>query len=461
MIVDTLIETLGVEVVRPGAESDTRFHRDWTAREAVQPLAVALPRSTGDVATILRLCNEAKVSVVPQGGLTGLVGGAMPTADCVVVNLSRMAPAPEIDHDARIAEVGAGTVLETLQQAALEQGLVFPVEFGARGSCEIGGMIATNAGGVHVLHHGMMRDQVLGLEVVLADGTVVTSMNPLKKNNTGYDLRQIFIGSEGTLGIVTRARLRLVPVEKARAVALLRVADTDAAHTVLDTLQENVTINAFEAMWPSYYAYACDVTGNEPLAHGEGLVLLVEITGSDDVALQEALLGALEPCMDAGLIEDAVLSQSEAQAQALWDIREANEALNTKYSNIIGFDISLSREQMQGFHDECVAGLSRLAPCSRMMCFGHLGDGNLHLVVILDETPEMEPTEVKSLVLTATGARGGAISAEHGIGTDKLAWLYLSRTPAEISIMRRIKAALDPNNILNPGKLLPPVSSVN
>lgn len=461
MIVDRLIETLGADVVRPGAESDTKFHRDWTAREAVQPLAVALPRSTEDVATILRLCNAAKVPVVPQGGLTGLVGGAMPTPDCVVVNLSRMAPAPDIDPDARMAEVGAGTVLENLQQAASEQGLVFPVEFGARGSCEIGGMIATNAGGVHVLHHGMMREQVLGLEVVLADGTIMTSMNPLKKNNTGYDLRQLFIGSEGTLGIVTRARLRLVPIEKARAVALLRVADTQAAHQVLDTLQAHVTVNAFEAMWPSYYAYACDVTGTEPLAQGEGLVLLTEITGSDEANLQEALLSALEPAMENELIQDAVLSQSEAQAQTLWDIREANEALNTQYHDIIGFDVSLPRAQMQGFHDECLSAISLRASGAQMMCFGHLGDGNLHLAVIFDESTSRDSAEVKSLVLTAAGARGGSISAEHGIGTDKLAWLHLSRSPAEIGMMRRIKAAIDPNNILNPGKLLPPVSALN
>ncbi|WP_180957700.1 FAD-binding oxidoreductase [Neptunicoccus cionae] len=420
---------------------------------------MALPRSTEDVATLLRMCNDAGIPVVPQGGLTGLVGGAMPSADCVVINLSRLAPAPKINRDARIAEVGAGTVLETLQQAAADAGLVFPVEFGARGSCEIGGMIATNAGGVHVLRYGMMRDQVLGLEAVLADGTVVTSMNPLKKNNTGYDLRQIFIGSEGTLGIITRAHLRLVPIEPARAVALLRVPDTAAAHRLLDMLKTSVPVNAFEVMWPSYYAYACETTGTEPIAAGEGVLLLVEITGPDEAALQEALLTALVPWMENGVIEDAVLSQSEAQAQALWDIREANEALSTKYRNIIGFDVSLPRAQMQAFHDECIDALARLAPGSQMMCFGHLGDGNLHLAVILDGAPDADATTLKSRILTAAGARSGAISAEHGIGTDKLAWLHLSRSPEEIGMMRRIKTALDPKNILNPGKLLPPVSS--
>lgn len=456
MIVDTLTRALGSEVVIPGAESDTRFRRDWTAPAAVTPVAVVLPRTTEEVSTALRLCNAARIGVVPQGGMTGLVGGAMPASDTVVINLSRLAPAPEIDPEAGLATVGAGTILQTLHEAATRHGLSFPVDFGARGSCQIGGMIATNAGGVHVLHYGMMRAQVLGLEAVLANGTVLRAMNPLMKNNTGYDLRQLFVGSEGTLGIITRAVLRLVPALAARAVALLRVADVAAAYRLLALLKQNDPgLHAFEAMWPAYYSYACDVTGTAPLPQGPGLTLLVEIAGQDADVLQEALLTALEPAMEDGLIEDAVLSQSEAQAEAFWDIREANEALPVRYPGLLGFDVSLPQAQMQGFVKACESALGTHLPGAPLFVFGHLGDGNLHLGVAGTGQAGFDSGRIKSFVLETAGRLGGSISAEHGIGTDKRAYIGLSRSPAELDTMRRIKAALDPNGILNPGKLLP------
>jgi D-lactate dehydrogenase (cytochrome) len=454
MIADRLLTLLGPDIVKQGAESDPRFHRDWTARNAVVPQAVVLPRSTEDVSATLGLCDRLGVPVVPQGGLTGLVGGAMPTCDCVVINLSRLSPPPLIDAGVRTATVGAGITLQTLQDAAAAHDLTFPVDFGARGSCQLGGMIATNAGGVHVLHYGMMRAQVLGLEVVLADGTIVSSMNPLVKNNTGYDLRQVFIGSEGTLGIITRATLRLVPNEPARAVALLRVANVRAAHDLLAQLtSQGPALNAFEAMWPSYYAFACDVTGTAPLPQGDGITLLVETSGHEASPLQEALLAALEPAIESGLIQDAVLAQSEAQAQQFWDLREANEALPTRFGFLLGFDVSLPAVAMQDFVQRCEAGIAATIPPAQSLCFGHLGDGNLHLA-ITGAKPE-DAGRIKDFVLGIVGQLSGSISAEHGVGTDKLAYLGLTRSAAEIDVMRRIKRALDPNGILNPGKLLP------
>lgn len=453
MIADRLLALLGPDIVKPGAESDPRFHRDWTARNAVVPQAVVLPRSTQDVSAALGLCDRLGVPVVPQGGLTGLVGGAMPTGDCAVINLSRLSQPPLIDADARMATVGAGTTLQTLQDAAAAHDLTFPVDFGARGSCQLGGMIATNAGGVHVLHYGMMRAQVLGLEAVLADGTTLSSMNPLVKNNTGYDLRQLFIGSEGTLGIITRAILRLVPTESARAVALLRMASVGAAHDLLAQLtSQGPTLNAFEAMWPSYYAFACDVTGTAPLPQRDGIMLLVETSGREASPLQEALLAALEPAMESGLIDDAVLAQSEAQARQFWDLREANEALPNRFGFLLGFDVSLPAATMQDFVQRCEAGIAAAVQSAQSLCFGHLGDGNLHLA-ITGATPG-DAGRIKDLVLGIVGQLGGSISAEHGVGTDKLAYLGLTRSDAEIEAMRRIKRALDPNGILNPGKLL-------
>ncbi|MEZ5716223.1 MAG: FAD-binding oxidoreductase [Paracoccaceae bacterium] len=457
MIVEQLIGALGAETVLRGDACDARYLRDWTARDEVRPLAVVLPRSTAEVATALRLCDAAGVGVVPQGGLTGLVGGAMPLPGAIALNLSRLAPAPQIDLAAGTATVGAGTVLQTLQEAAARHGLTFPVDFGARGSCQIGGMIATNAGGVHVLHYGMMRAQVLGLEAVLADGTVISSMRDLVKNNTGYDLRQLFVGSEGTLGVVTRAVLRLVPSLPARVVALLRLPDLAAAHRLLALFRrEGPEPNAFEAMWPDYYAYGCDVTGDAPLAPGPGLIVLVECAGKDADALQQALLETLAPALEDGLVEDAVLSQSEAQAQAFWDIREANEALTTRFPALLGFDVSLPQARMPDFVETCRAALAARLPDAPFLCFGHLGDGNLHLVATDDGNGGFDRAWIKDFVLQAAGRLGGSISAEHGIGTDKQAWLGLSRSEAEIGLMRRIKRALDPNGILNPGRLLPP-----
>lgn len=454
MITDRLLTLLGPDIVKPGPASDPRFHQDWTARIGIVPQAVVLPRSTQDVSAALGLCDRLGVPVVPQGGLTGLVGGAMPTADCVVINLSRLSQPPLIDPDARIATVGAGTTLQTLQDAAAAHGLTFPVDFGARGSCQLGGMIATNAGGIHVVHYGMMRAQVLGLEAVLADGTTLSSMNPLVKNNTGYDLRQLFIGSEGTLGIITRATLRLVPTEPVRAVALLRVANVGAAHDLLAQLtSQGPTLNAFEAMWPSYYAFACDVTGTAPLSQGDGITLLVETSGREASPLQETLLAALEPAMDSGLIKDAVLAQSDAQAQQFWDLREANEALPTRFSFLLGFDVSLPAVAMQDFVQRCQASIATIIPTAQSLFFGHLGDGNLHLAIT--GTKPKEADQLKDIVLGIVGQLGGSISAEHGVGTDKLAYLGLTRSDAEIDTMRRIKRALDPNCILNPGKLFP------
>ena len=455
MTAQDFLSQLGADIVRTGTDIDPHYCKDWTAAAPVTPRAVILPRTTEDVSKAMALCNELGLSVVPQGGLTGLVGGAMPTQDAVVINLSRLASSPQIDAGARLATVDAGTTLQNLQDAAEPHGLSFPVDLGARGSCQLGGMIATNAGGVHVLRHGMTRAQVRGLEVVLADGTILSSMNPLLKNNTGYDLRQLFIGSEGTLGIITRAVLELVPLQPARSVALARVADVAAAFAVLDQItRQGLAPKAFEAMWPFYYAFACDVTGTAPLSGAEGLTLLIEIDGQEAESVEAQLIAALQPAMESGLILDATLAQSEAQAQVLWALRDANEALGTHFSGLIGFDVSLPRSEMQTFVDQCEAHLA-----TGTLCFGHLGDGNLHLVVT--DAPAGSAGDIKDTVLAITGALGGSISAEHGVGTDKRDHLHLTRSPVEIAVMHQIKAALDPKGILNPGKLLPPVLKEN
>jgi FAD/FMN-containing dehydrogenase len=457
MIVEQLLSALGADLVQTGAQSDERFHRDWTSASPVVPLAVVLPRCTEHVATALRLCHAAAVPVVPQGGMTGLVGGARPREDAVSINLSRMNAPPVVDKLAGIAAVQAGVTLQQLQEVADAAGYLFPVDFGARGSCQIGGAIATNAGGVHVMHYGMMRQQVLGLEVVLADGTVVDSMNALLKNNTGYDLKQWFVGSEGTLGIVTRAVLRLADRPAGRRVALARVADLDAAYALLRAARQALpSLVAFEAMWPSYYRFACQVEATAPLPVGAGLTLLLETCGPHPEGDEAAMLQVFEQAMDSGVIEDVAIAQSEAQCERFWALREANAELTQHCKRLAGFDVRIGAAHMASFVQSCEQALAALSKAAQLMCFGHLGDGNLHLVVCSDDALEIDADAVKDCVLSQVGVYGGSISAEHGIGLDKRAYLPISRHAAEIDLMLRLKRTLDPKNILNPGVIFAP-----
>ncbi|MDK3019200.1 FAD-binding oxidoreductase [Pseudodonghicola flavimaris] len=456
MIVERLIDRLGSDLVSPGPQSDPRFHRDWTARSPVVPLAVVQPRRVEDVSAALALCDEAGVPVVPQGGLTGLVGGAMPGAETVVVNMSRMNATPDIDPIERQARVEAGVTLEALQRAAAVHELEFPVDFGARGSCQIGGMIATNAGGVHVLQHGMMRRQVVGIEAVLADGTIVSAMNALEKNNTGYDLRQVLTGSEGTLAVITAAKLRLVPRPPARAAVLMQCENLHQAYRVFDGLRDSslLTLHAFEGLWPGYYDFACGITAKAPFAASNRLTLLAEVVGDEREVLEDALLEVLGRQCEDGTLSDALFSQSEAQVDAFWALREANEALATSFGAIVAFDVSLPRARMDGFVERARTRVSELAPAADFLCFGHLGDGNLHIAIAAQKALP-DPGAIKDGILRLVLDCDGAISAEHGIGLEKKAWLSRARSSGEVEMMQRLKTALDRRNILNRGKLFP------
>lgn len=456
-IVEKLLEALGPQVVVRGVDAEPGYLRDWASPSATVPLAVVLPRSTAEVSTTLRLCNEAGVPVVPQGGMTGLVQGAQPRVDGVALNLSRLRGTLHIDQVGRYAVVPAGTTLQELQEAAAAVELMFPVDFGSRGTCQLGGAISTNAGGVHVLHYGMMREQVLGLEVVLADGTVVDAMNRLIKNNTGFDIKQLFIGSEGTLGVVTQAVLRLRERSPARTVALVQVRNVDDALRVLRQADRALPgLSAFEAMWPSYYSFATHSRGAAPIAPSKDLILLIEVQGSEGRRAQDeaTLLDLLENMSEKDVVVDAAVSQSEAQCKAFWDIREANTELGHRYKRIVGFDISLPSDSLEAFVEKCHERLNTMSEHIEILCFGHLGDGNLHLGAMLDAAPDIMDHDVKDCVLQLVARYDGSISAEHGIGYEKLDYLPLSRKPAEIELMSRIKLALDPRGILNRGKLL-------
>ncbi|MEO7190308.1 MAG: FAD-binding oxidoreductase [Vicinamibacterales bacterium] len=456
-LIDALAATLGMGQVVTGKAIDGRYLRDWmVAMSGGLPLALVRPRTTVEVATVLRLCHARRVAVVPQGGLTGLVGGATPVAGCVVISLDRMSGIEEIDEAASTLTALAGTPLQTVQEAALAAGLFFPLDLGARGSCQIGGTVATNAGGNRVIRYGMARDLVLGLEVVLADGTVVTSLNKLIKNNAGLDLKQIFIGSEGTLGVITRVVVRLHPRPRSLCTAFCAVPDYDSGLALLRHAREALggTLSAFEMMWPDFYGMVTTrVTGMpRPLAPGLGLYVLIESLGGDQDADQTRFESMLGAASDAGLIVDASVAQSAAEARTFWQVRDASGEFPRILWPNIGFDLGIPARRLGAYVDACGQALRARWPAADTAFFGHIGDSNLHLSLKVCEGDQPEE-QIEALVYGLVRECGGTISAEHGIGLLKRRYLSYTRSVEELALMRTIKQALDPEGILNPGKI--------
>lgn len=428
---------------------------DWSNVDRQKPLAVVRPRSVADVSAALKLCHDAGIAVVPQGGLTGLAGGATPRAGQVVLSLERLKGVEEIDPDSATMTVLAGTPLEVAQKAAAEAGLYLALDIGSRGSCQIGGNIATNAGGNHVIRYGMARAQVLGLEAVLADGTILTSLTKVMKNNTGYDLNQLFIGSEGTLGIVTRAVLRLHAGPQTKSASLIATPGYDASVRLLRRLQRDLgEVAAFEAMWPDFYRYVTGhpSTGVKPMADTYPFYALTEVHGSqsdrDGARLEECLAAAIE----AGDALDALIAQSEREVRSFWTIREGAALDQLPY--LINFDVSAPPAQLGALADQLKMHLAARWPEGLFFFYGHIGDGNIHLSAWAGGTMDEAAHDMDEIVYGEVRRIGGSISAEHGIGTLKRAYLGYSRSAAEIEVMRRIKAALDPKGILNPGKVI-------
>ncbi|MDR3098811.1 MAG: FAD-binding oxidoreductase [Paraburkholderia sp.] len=455
-ILNALKDALGADAVRTGNAIESRYLGDWSAKSAHAPLAVVLPRDTQEVATALRLCNAARQSVVPQGGLTGLAGGAVPTSRDVCISLERMTGIEEIDRSAATMTVRAGTTLQTIQEAADAAGFEFQLDLGARGTCQIGGNLATNAGGIRVIQSGTARDQVLGLEVVLADGSVLSAMGKMIKNNTGYDLRHLFIGSEGTLGIITRAVLRLAPRPAARHTALCALSGYESAVALLQTLKARLgrELSAFELMWPDFFEMGVAFSRSQqaPFSTAYPLYALIEHTSCADDR-HDSLAQTLANQLEAGGLLDAIISQSAAQSQSLWEIREATAEFPVKLTPI-NFDISIPIGDIGRFVDACRAEFQSRWPASRSLFFGHIGDSNLHVTVDGRSIPGVAPDAVEQGVYDLVRAFQGSVSAEHGIGMHKRAFLGYTRSEAELACMRSIKHALDPNAILNPGKLL-------
>ena len=455
-IVTRLTEALGPDVVTPGAETPERSMHDWSGLAPARPLALVRPRDTSEVSTALRLCNETGTPVVPQGGLSGISGGAHPVADAVSISLERINSIEHIDPEMATITLGAGTVLQTAQEAAAEQGLLLGVDLGARGSCTIGGVISTNAGGNQVIRYGMTRDHVLGVEAVLADGTIVSSMNTMIKNNAGLDLKQMFIGTEGLLGIVTRAVMRLQPRPAYTGTAFCGCPDTGSVIALLKRARSALgpQLTSFEVMWPSFFDFmSSGIDQKSPLAAAHGVYVIVEASGFAEAPLRTALESCLEAAFEAGEVEDAVLAASAREERQLWAVRESVAEYGRLLGPIAAFDVGVPLAVMEQAVTTLEAELAARWPDVIALFYGHLGDSNLHLVVNVPSAGAGQPTaEIKSLVYGRIRDLGGSVSAEHGIGVIKRDYLEYSRTPEEIATMRAVKLALDPKNILNPGK---------
>jgi len=450
MIIDALASIVGTDHVFGADAVEPRYLDDETSGAVGRPIGMVRPGSVEHVSAVLRQCHAASQPIVVQGGRTGMTRAGVPQAGELILSLERLAAIETIDRDAGLMTVGAGCVLETAQNAALDAGWRLAVDIGARGSCTIGGMIATNAGGTQVLRHGMMREHVLGLEAVLADGTIISSLNVMLKNNTGYDLKQMFIGSEGTLGVVTRAVLRLRPPALGRQTALCAVADYAAAVRLLARLERAMPgqLSAYELMWRDFFDAACAATGQgNPFEDVQELIVLLETESPDS----DALSAALEESYADGTVRDALIAQSERDQQRFWRFRDSIGELIGAMAVVEPFDVSAPLGTIGDLVVDIRAALAREAPGSRPIFFGHIADGNLH--VALEMASEEQRPIAEALVYGAVRAVGGSVSAEHGIGMLKRAWLGYSRSAEELALMRTIRTALDPKGILNPGRV--------
>lgn len=435
------------------------FDDDVTSRSAgiwrtdtINARILIRPRTTQQVSIALRICNDFQQSVVPHGGLTGLVESAITANDDVVLSMALMNEIEAVHPLERTMTVQAGCTLQAIQEAADSQGLMFPLDLGSRGSCTIGGNIATNAGGNRVIRYGMTRDMILGLEAVLADGTVVSSMNLMIKNNAGYDLKQYFIGSEGTLGVVTRAVLRCREQVTDSPTFIAGINSFDQLSQFLKHIDQALrgNLSAFEVMWNNYYQLVTTppALNKAPLSSEYAYYVLVEAMG----ASQEQSQLALEQALEKELIADAVIAQSETQRQQLWGLRD-DVAQVFQFAPVILFDVSLRISRMEDYVQTVNGKLADSFDHYQNFTLGHMGDGNLHFAISAGNGDAQARKLIETAVYEPLREIAGSVSAEHGVGLEKKPYLHLVRSQTEIDLMRRMKSSLDPNGILNPGKI--------
>ena len=473
-LINQLADIVGNAGLRTGNDDTASFLTDWHGQYHGQALAVVMPETTAQVANIMAFADANDIVVVPQGGNTGFMGGATPDADgrTIVLSLRRMNRIREIDATNMSMTVEAGCVLQSLHEETEKQGLYFPLNLAAKGSCTIGGNLGTNAGGLNVVRYGTTRELTLGLEVVLMGGRVLNMLSGLRKDNTGYDLRNLFVGSEGTLGVITAATMKLFPQPAARATAFAEVRDVEAAVALLHRLQaaSGGGVEAFELIPADILHVLFHHFPNipQPLATRGKMNVLMEIASTNPASgiadntgqsplrtiIEETLGAALED----GLVLDATIAASEAQRQALWDVRETAPESHKMSAGVARSDISLPQSALAPFYDEMVAGIRAIDPNLWICGYGHIGDGNLHFNLIADEKSnadfDSKKVDLYELLYEKVAKYNGSISAEHGIGQTKRAQLAKVKSPEIMDVMRAIKASIDPKDLMNPGKVV-------
>lgn len=463
-----LIARLGEAIGAPHVLTDPHdlasYSVDWRGAYRGTPLAVVRPGSTAEVSEVVRLAHDSGVAIVPQGGNTGMCGGAVPSDDGsqLVLSLNRMRAIRSLDADSATITAEAGVVLQELQSAAESVGMLFPVSLAAEGSCTVGGNISTNAGGTAVLRYGMMRAQVLGLEVVLPDGRVWDGLRSLRKDNTGLDLKQLFIGAEGTLGVVTAAVLAMQPATPSRATAWVSLPSVSAAASLLSVLREHA--GDWLSTWELVSRPALDLVVAhgvpDPLTSEADWFGLVELAGPAGADVGSALEDALSAAVEADLVLDAAIAGSPSQRTGLWSLRERVSEAQESLGPTIKHDVSVAISSLDDLVSRLAPALEAALPGVRPVIYGHVGDGNLHYN--LSRPASLDPDEflahaaqLSTLVHDATVALGGSISAEHGLGSGKAATAASYKSDVEVDLMRAVKQALDPAGLMNPGKVLP------
>ena len=456
-ILARLRQIVGAGRVLADADAGQQYGRDWTRVYQPAPSAVLLPGTVAEVQDIVRLAAAENLAIVPSGGRTGLSAGAVARAGELVLALDRLNNIDDFNPVDRTVRCGAGVITEQLQQFAADRDLYYPVDFASAGSSQIGGNISTNAGGIKVIRHGMTRDWVAGLKLVTGTGELLDLNRGLVKNNAGYDLRQLVVGAEGTLGIVVEATMRLSSPPRDPAVLVLGVPDMASVMAVLAAYQGRLVLNAFEFFSELALQKVVAHQGlSRPFETPTPYYALLEFEQADAAAMDEAM-ALFEHCVEQGWVQDGVVSQSLAQAQGLWRLREdISETISqwTPYKN----DLSTVISSVPAFLDEVESVVNDNYPEFEIVWFGHIGDGNVHLNILKPDDLPMEQFqqrcgEVSKWVFDIVQRYGGSVSAEHGVGLLKKAYLHYSRSESEIAIMRQIKHAFDPKGIMNPGKI--------
>ncbi|CAI5758531.1 unnamed protein product [Candida verbasci] len=441
------------------------YNEDWMRKYRGQSKLVLKPKTTEEVSQILKYCNDNKLAVVPQGGNTGLVGGSNPVFDEIIISLSSLNKIRSFDPVSGILKLDAGVILENADQYLQEQGYIFPLDLGAKGSCQVGGNVACNAGGLRLLRYGSLHGSVLGLEAVLPDGTIYNSMHSLRKDNTGYDLKQLFIGSEGTLAIITGISILCPARPQAQNVAFLAVNSYEAVQKVFVEARKELgeILSAFEFMDQTSQVLTAKHLGiSHPIESGDyPFYILIETSGSNKEHDDEKLENFLGAAMENGLVDDGIIAQDESQIQSLWSWRESIPEASTMYGGVYKYDVSIPLKDLYGLVEEAnkkleEAGISSLEdegkPVVAALGYGHIGDGNLHLNVSVREYSPQVETVLEPFVYEWISSKKGSISAEHGLGFQKKNYIGYSKNDIEIKLIKEIKNHYDPNGIMNPYK---------